>query len=76
MNKMLQRSLALTLALSWILGSYRGYLALYDRGKTEPRMVYPCAITTLPEQDQQALESGIRVTTQEELSRLLEDFLS
>lgn len=76
MNKMLRWSCLCCLALSWVLGSYRGYVALYDKGKTEPRMVYPYAVAALPPADQEALVSGIRVITQEELSRLLEDFLS
>lgn len=72
----MRKLLPLALALSLTLGSFRGYIALFDRGKTEPRYVYPYPVTLVPEADRAALEAGIRVSDQEELRRLLEDFLS
>lgn len=64
------------LATALVLGSFRGFLALYDPGQPEPRYIYPYSVASLPETDRQALEEGIRVVSEEELSRLLEDFLS
>lgn len=72
MNILLRRILAFSL----VLGSFRGYIALFDKGVSEPRYVYPYAVASLPEADRLALEQGIRVGNEEELSRLLEDFLS
>ncbi|MDD5863266.1 MAG: BofC C-terminal domain-containing protein [Firmicutes bacterium] len=70
------RPFALLLTLSMTLGCFRGYLALFDKGAGEPRQIYPCQVSTLPDADRQALEKGIPVRTEEELNRLLEDFLS
>ena len=64
------------LILAFLLGSYRGYLALFDPGNTEPRQIYPCKIESLPEADRIALEAGIRVRNTERLNALLEDYLS
>lgn len=64
------------LALSLVLGSFRGFIALFDKGQAEPRYIYPYSVSSLPEEDRQALEKGIRVVSEEELCRLLEDFLS
>lgn len=72
MNKLLPGILVLTL----LLGSFRGYLALFDKGRTEPRYIYPYPVASLPEADQKALEAGIPARNEEELCRLLEDFLS
>lgn len=64
------------LALLVILGSYKGYLALYDRGKTEPKQIFPRQIDTFPEADQLALEKGIVVRNDRDLQKILEDYLS
>lgn len=72
MNKLLSA----LLTLSFVLGSFRGYIALFDKGASEPRYIYPYAVASLPEEDQLALEKGIPARNQEELGRLLEDFLS
>lgn len=76
MNKVLRKLFARLLALGLVLGSFRGYVALFDKGKAEPRMVYPYATAALPKADQEALEAGIPVKCEEELDRLLEDYLS
>ena len=64
------------LLLSMILGSYKGYIALYNKGADEPRQIFPCPVSSLPPADQEALEQGIPVRTQEQLDQLLEDYLS
>lgn len=76
MNKVLRNLFASLLTAGLVLGSFRGYVALFDKGKGEPRMVYPYATAALPQADQQALEAGIPVKSEEELRRLLEDYLS
>jgi len=64
------------LILFYILGSYKGYLALFDANASEPRQIYPCRIDMLPQSDQEKLLQGIRVRDQEKLAGLLEDYLS
>lgn len=76
MNKVLRGAFAPLLAAGLVLGSFRGYVALYDKGKEEPRMVYPYAVAGLPIADRQALEVGIPVANEDELCRFLEDYLS
>lgn len=76
MHRITQRILPLALALGFILGSFRGYVALFDEGVPEPRQVYPYKITALPPADQAALEEGIPVRSEKQLQHLLEDYLS
>ena len=64
------------LAVTFLLGSYKGYLALWADGDPEPKQVFPCPISSLPASDQEALEKGIYVGTKDGLSRYLEDYLS
>lgn len=73
---MLKKMAALILLLYLTLGSFRGYVALFDKGAAEPKQIFPCPVSSLPDADQQALEKGIPVRTEDELNRLLEDFLS
>lgn len=64
------------LLLYVILGSWKGYIALFEAGKTEPRQIFPTTVASLPEIDQQALEKGIIVRNDRDLESLLEDYLS
>ncbi len=64
------------LALYVILGTWKGYVALFDPGASEPRQIFPTSIESLPEADQQALNEGIPVRNQRDLDQLLEDYLS
>lgn len=74
---MMKKALLTPILLLYLtLGCFRGYLALYDRGASEPKQIYPCQVSSLPDADRQALEDGIPVRSEEELQRLLEDFLS
>ena len=59
-----------------IVGSWKGYLALFDPGKQEPQQIFPRLVSSLPEADQKALEAGISVRNQRDLESLLEDYLS
>ena len=51
-------------------------MALFDQGAAEPKQIFPCPVTALPEKDQEALKNGIIVRNQRDLQQLLEDFLS
>lgn len=64
------------LLLYVIVGTWKGYVALFDKGAAEPRQIFPCPVAALPESDQQALEKGIIVRNQRDLQQLLEDYLS
>ena len=64
------------LAFYLILGTWKGYVALFESGKTEPRQIFPTQVTSLPEADRLALEAGIEIRSQKKLEQLLEDYLS
>ena len=64
------------LALNVVLGTWRGYVALFDKGKDEPRQIFPNTVASLPPEDQAALEKGIVVRNDRQLQQLLEDYLS
>lgn len=64
------------LLLYLVLGTWKGYVALYDGGKPEPRQIFPTAVSSLPELDQLTLEQGIIVRNDRDLQALLDDYLS
>ena len=70
------RYLSALFALMFLLGNYKGYLALWRDGYPEPYQVYPYKAALLPPEDQQLLEEGIHVPGERELQQLLEDYLS
>ena len=71
-----KRSILSGLVLYLLLGSWEGYLALFEKGKEEPRQIFPCQISTLPEADQAALEEKIPIRNDRDLQQALEDYLS
>ena len=71
-----RRLLPRLLALAVVVGSWKGYVALFDQGAEEPKQIFPCPVEALPEVDQQALENGIIVRNQRDLQQILEDYLS
>ena len=64
------------LALYVVIGTWKGYVALFDQGAAEPKQIFPCPVEALPEADQNALKNGIIVRNQRDLQQLLEDYLS
>lgn len=66
----------LMLATAFILGTYRGSVALWQDGKTKPIKVFPYSVSSLPSADQKALARGIRVESEAEILKLIEDYLS
>ena len=76
MHRIPYRYISMVLALGLVLGSFRGFLALFESGCEEPRQIYPCKIDSLPPADQEALAAGIPVPGEKALAHLLEDFLS
>lgn len=71
-----QRYVSLFLALYLVLGTWKGYVALFQGGKEEPRQIFPTPVAALPEADQLALEEGIVIRSDKKLQQLLEDYLS
>ena len=63
-------------ALTLILGSWKGYVALFEKGASEPFQIFPCSVASLPAADQLALESGIPIRNQRDLQQILEYYLS
>ena len=71
-----KRPLVKMLALYLILGCWKGYVALFEKGKDEPRQIFPCLVDSLPEEDQQILKDGLPIHSQKALQEALEDYLS
>ena len=67
--------ICLLLAL-YLLGSHKGYLALWKEDRPEPYQIFPVKVASLPQSDQEKLAQGIPARSDLELSSLLEDFLS
>jgi hypothetical protein len=72
---MKKRSLVyLSLIFAFLLGTYRGYVAIWEDG--EPVWITQRPVEMLPPADQAALNTGIVVKSTAELNQLLEDYLS
>ena len=71
-----KKALFLALVFGFLLGIYEGKVALWVGDDPQPFKVFPYSASILPENDRQKLEEGIRVESREDLSRLLEDYLS
>ena len=73
---MKDRTIQLLVLLAVILGSWKGYVALFEPGASEPKQLFPTQVNTLPPADQIALEQGILIRNQRDLEQLLDDYLS
>ena len=71
-----RKSMAICMMLYLLLGSWKGYVALFESGKEEPKQIYPCPVSSLPPADQEKLESGIPIRNDTSLQQALEDYLS
>ena len=71
-----KRRFSYFLALYLLLGSWKGYVALFEKDREEPRQIFPCPVDSLPEADQQALEEKIPIRNDRDLQQALEDYLS
>ncbi len=60
----------------YLLGAYNGRVSVLSPETGEPEMIFDIFLRTLPEMDQQLLQEGILVETYEELTRLIEDYIS
>ena len=59
-----------------MLGIFEGKLALYIGKSRYPDTVYDFFVRNLPPEDQNLLSEGIKISSEEELSKILEDFMS
>ena len=75
MGKNLKKE-AFLIVVSLFLGLHGGNLALVDGSTGKPVKIYPLSVSMLPRADQEKLREGIAIDSEEELSRLLEDYLS
>ena len=66
----------LALICLFLLGSYKGYIALLTDDSKEPAKVFPYSVESLPPADQKRLEKGIKISSAQELYELLQDYLS
>ena len=64
------------LALYGVLGTWKGYVALFDKGKDEPRQIFPNTVASLPPEDQAALENCIVVRNDRQLQQPLDAYVS
>ena len=71
-----KRGFPVLAALYLLLGSWKGYVALFEKGQAEPRQIFPCLVSSLPESDQQLLEQKIPIRNARDLQQALEDYLS
>jgi hypothetical protein len=71
-----KRLFSFLMVLHLLLGSWKGYVALFEKGREEPRQIFPCPVDSLPEADQQALEEKIPIRNDRDLQQALEDYLS
>ena len=71
-----KRSAAFLAALYLLLGTWKGYVALFEKGREEPKQIFPCPVDTLPETDQAALTERIPIRNERDLQQVLEDYLS
>ena len=71
-----QRQFAALLALYLVLGSWKGYVALFRGNDEEPWQIFPTAVAALPDADRAKLEEGIIIRSDAALQEILEDYLS
>lgn len=71
-----RRILSGMVLLSFVLGSCKGYIALWKDGQAEPVKVFPYKVSSLPASDREKLERGVKLDSMEELEQLIEDYLS
>ena len=71
-----RQALGCILAIGFLLGTCRGYLALWKDEAPDPVQIFPIPVDSLPEADRSTLEEGIRARSEIELNELLEAYLS
>ena len=75
MRKQLTIIYCITL-LTFLLGIYKGKIALWKKGEQHPVKVFPYSTSMIPKKDRELLEKGIEFESLEELTKFAEDYLS
>ena len=60
----------------YLIRDYQGRVAVFLEGVEEPEMIFDIYTKTLPELDQQQLTKGIPVEGYQQMTRLVEDYIS
>lgn len=61
---------------TYILRDYNGKIALYKNSNNTPDEVFDIFTDSLPESDAKSLKRGITASTEQELQKLIESYLS
>lgn len=69
-------SICCILFFGFLLGIHEGKIALWKDEDPQPMKVFPFYARFLPSADRRALEEGIRFESEEDLKRLLTDYMS
>ena len=64
------------LCFGFLLGIYEGKIALWKDNDPKPYKVFPYSASLLPKKDRNTLKQGIYLETEEQLRKLVEDYLS
>ena len=72
----IRKTFYIWLALALILGTHRGYLALWETGSPAPCKIYPYKAALLPPAEAQKLEEGIPILNESHLESLLSNYMS
>ena len=64
------------LFLGFLLGIHQGRIALWKGNDPEPYKVFPYYASMLPKAERNALKKGIYLENEEQLRKLVEDYLS
>lgn len=64
------------LLIGFLLGIHNGRIALWKEPDPEPCRVFPYSAAVLPQEIREALRKGIRIESETDLDRLLENLLS
>ena len=64
------------LCFGFLLGIYEGRIALWKDNDPKPYKVFPYSAGLLPRKDRETLRKGIYLENEEQLRKLVEDYLS
>lgn len=74
MKPHLRKHLCRALVLSYLLGSYNGFVALWKSEDPEPIYRFPIQVDSLPVSDQVLLRKGIALPDLDAALRAVEDY--
>ena len=60
----------------YILKDFQGKLAVFEKNKKDPEMIFDVLIDSLPEVDVIELQQGLKIKDEQELNERIEDFVS